>query len=145
MLNAPSVSGINKTPFTLTVASGEVSPATVTKSDVTTDSSAGADTSRLSSPVWGSGAGLGVEVGVIDRGVGVTIAGAAVAAAMDGFVALGEIVGNGARLGGTLTVGTVVGTSLLHAAHRIDITLRVGSASQTHLRQLRPPFIFYHR
>ena len=103
MEKLPSVLGITRLPFTLTVASGEAKPATVTLSEVTVWSSAGEVISSVSSELTGIGVSVGAGVGA-----GVSVgAGALLATDVGG----GRRVSAGTRVAGGGGVGPSVGVA----------------------------------
>jgi hypothetical protein len=128
--------------LTLTVASGDVTPATVTVSEATTWSPAGDESSNFKLVVCGTGEGPGAGVEV---GPGAVAGGATVGAVTEFKVALGTgervnvAVGAGAaagvEVGETVATGVAVVSSPPHAASRPSAPISPRPAARAHFRR----------
>ena len=140
--NRPSASGVTSIPLTLTVASGDVTPATVTVSEATTWSPAGDESSSFKLVVCGAaeGPGAGGEVGPG------AVAGAAAVGAEAGVkvtlgtwegvnVALGAGAAAGVEAGETVAAGLAAVSSPPHAASRPSHPISPSPAARDHFRR----------
>ncbi len=146
MAKRPWTSDVTRAPLTLTVASGEVNPATVIESEVTTASPAGDVTSSSNSAISGRGAGPGVDGGG-GAGTDVAVAGGGVergrAAGVDtrAVAGAGVLAGAGTAVGKKVDAGETVATeagaasSPPHAVNRPIKTANAKAATRVHLRR----------
>ena len=145
--NRPLASGVTRIPLTLTVASGDVTPATVTVSEATTWSPAGDESSNFNSTVCGTGEGLGaaVEVGpgavaaaavaggvTVGSGVGVNVA---VGAGEGVAAAAGAPAAAGVEVDETVATGVAVASSPPHDASRPSHPISPRPAARAHFRR----------
>jgi len=129
MEKLPSASGVTKSPFTLSVASGDVNPATVTVSLATITSPVGDVTSSSSPAVGGLEVGDGTVVGSGNGvGVGSSEGGSVTVGVVATLVTAGEgagvAVGLGVAMGLRVSVGwgsAVAGTGAASAGSNVAV------------------------